>query len=95
MEIELIELKNGTALGLKLQLGNAPLLIIKASNGYASCSYLNIETANKLGDVAVIAKGVRNFKELLNAKLLEISEKAKERGITKEMNVKEILELMM
>lgn len=94
MEIESIKLRNGTALGLKLELGNAKLLLIKAEKGYAGCGYLNLETANKLGDCAVIAKGVKNFEELLSAKPVELSVRAKELGITKELRVREILEKM-
>ncbi|MEW6070036.1 MAG: DUF1805 domain-containing protein [Candidatus Thermoplasmatota archaeon] len=94
MELELIKLRNGTALGLKLELGNAPLLIIKALKGYAMCGYLNMDVANKLGDVAVVVKGVKNFEEMLSAKVSLVSEGAKKLGISEGMLCEEALEKM-
>lgn len=91
---ELIKLKTGTALGVKIELGAAPLILIKAEKGFAMCGYLDMDVANKLGDCAVVAKGVRNFEELLSAKVIEISNKAKELGISKELSIREALERM-
>lgn len=91
---ELIKLKTGTALGVKIEFGAAPLILIKAEKGFAMCGYLNMDVANKFGDCAVVAKGVRNFEDLLNAKVIEISNKAKELGISKELSIREALERM-
>lgn len=91
---EMIKLKAGTALGLKIEIGAAPLILIKAEKGYAMCGYLDMETANKLGDLAVKVKGVSSFEEMLSAKVVEISEKAMAIGIEEGMPCREALERM-
>lgn len=94
MQVEQIPLKNGTALGIKIEMNSAPLLLIKAKNGFAMCSYLNIETANKLNDIAVIVKGVKSFEDVLNANVIAVSEKAMKIGIKEGMNCRDCLEKM-
>lgn len=94
MNIEQIKLKNGTALALKFEMCSAPLLVIKAEKGFAMCGYLDIGTANKLNDTAVKVIDVKDFEEMLNARVKEVSEKAKEIGITLEMTVRDALERM-
>lgn len=42
MIIEQILLENGTAIGLKFDMGNAPLLVIKADKGFVMCGYLDL-----------------------------------------------------
>ncbi len=64
--------------GVKLDLGNANLLLIRAEKGFLACGYIGIETCNKLGDVAAIVKGVKNFDDMLNENVADLSEKAKE-----------------
>lgn len=94
MIIEQIALKNGTALGLKLDMQNAPLLVIKADNGFVMCGYLDIGTAEKLGDVAVRVRGVSSFEDVLNAQVVDATQSAKELGITTGMSGKDALERM-
>ncbi len=80
MIIEQIKLKNQTALGIKLDLDHAPLLIIKAKKGYLMCGYLNLNVSSKLGDVAARVTGVKSFEDMLNAKISEFSEPAQKMG---------------
>ncbi len=91
MLIERINLENGSAIGLKMDMEHAPLLVIRAEKGFVMCGYLNIETANRLGDVAVRVTGVKSFDDVLNAKAVEVSETAKKLGITVGMTAKEAL----
>jgi len=92
MIIEQIELKNGTALGVKMDMGNAPLILIKAKRGFIMCGYLNIEAASSLGDVAGRIRGVKDFKDLLEGKVVEVTEKAKNLGILPGITGREFLE---
>ncbi len=94
MLIEEIKFENGTVLGLKMDMEHAPLLVIRAAKGFVMCGYLNIDIANKLGDVAVRVSGVRSFEDVLNAKAVDVSEAAKELGITVGMPAREALEKM-
>ncbi len=94
MLVEQIKLENGSALGLKMDMENAPLLVIRAGCGFVMCGYLNMDIANKLGDVAVRVTGVRTFEDVLNAKAVDVSEAAKKLGITVGMPAREALNMM-
>ena len=95
MLIEEIKLENGTALGLKMDMEHAPLLVIRAAKGFVMCGYLNMEIANKLGDVAVRVTGVRSFEDVLNANAVDVSEVAKKLGITVGMPARDALVKML
>jgi uncharacterized protein YunC (DUF1805 family) len=92
--IEQIRLKNGAALGIKVDLPKAPLVIITAPKGFAMCGYLNMESVNKMGEVAVRATGVKTFDDLLDARVANVSDKARELGISEGIPVREALEKM-
>lgn len=94
MQVENIVLENGTAKGLKFELQKAPLILVKADKGFVMCGYLNIEAANKMGDIACKVTGVSNYKELLNAEIIELTENSKKRGIMVGMKAEEALERM-
>ncbi len=95
MLIEHIKLEKGFALGLKMDMEHAPLLVIRAGKGFVMCGYLNIDVANKLGDVAVRVTGVKSFEDVLNAKSVDVSEAAKKLGIAIGMSAKEALNRML
>jgi uncharacterized protein YunC (DUF1805 family) len=95
MEIEQVQLKNGIALGVKIDMKVAPLLLIKTGKGFVMCGYLNIEAAEKMGDVAARVSGVKTFEDVLNAKVNMLTSKAKELGIKEGMTGKEALEKML
>lgn len=59
----------------------SPLLLIKGSKGLLACGYLNIETFNKTGEVAAIVTGVRTHEDMLKAKVIAVSNAAREAGI--------------
>ena len=91
---EQIQLENGAALGIKIEMGNAPLLLIKAKKGFVMCGYLNMRVANSLKDAAAKVAGVSTLDEVLRAKVVEVSEKAKSLGVRVGMRGKEALERM-
>jgi len=82
------------ALGIKVELGKAPLLLIRAEKGFVMCGYLNVAVADSLGEVAARVSGVSSFEDVLEAKIIEVSEKAKEQGITEGITGREALEKM-
>lgn len=91
METETITLENGNVRGYRIDLGNAPLLVLQANKGYLMCGYLNMITANKLGDIAGRVTGVKTFTDMLRTTLLEVSENAKDIGLHEGMTGKEFL----
>ncbi|MBE0522300.1 MAG: YunC family protein, partial [Candidatus Methanoperedenaceae archaeon] len=55
----------------------------------------DVNIANKLGDVAVRVTGVNSFEDVLDAKAVDVSEAAKNIGITIGMQAKEALKKMV
>ena len=94
MLIEQINLEKGSAIGIKMDMEHAPLLVIRAGCGFVMCGYLNMDIANKLGDVAVRVTGVKSFEDVLNAKAVDVSESAKNRRIMIGMTAREALNRM-
>lgn len=94
--IETRELRiNGTKVrGLKVDLHGTPLLLMVAPKGYIMCGYLNLETAEKLGQAAAIVKGVKSFDDVLNAKIVQITSGARKLGVLEGMSGREALKLM-
>jgi len=73
---------------------NTFVLIIGAENGILGCGYLNIEVANKVGDVCALVTGVKKPDDMLSAKVFAVSETAAELGVKVGMTGKEALILM-
>ncbi len=94
MIIEQIALETGIALGLKFEMQNAPLLVVKADKGFVMCGYLDIDMANTLGDVAVRVRGVNTFEDVLDAQVVGITQAAADLGIDIKMNARDALERM-
>jgi len=80
--------------GILVRLGNANLILIVAEKGFVACGYLNMETAERLGDALALVTGVKTFDDVLNAEIIKASSKAKEFGVTEGMTGKEALELL-
>ncbi|HDJ84084.1 MAG TPA: DUF1805 domain-containing protein [Desulfurococcaceae archaeon] len=76
-------------------LGNAPLILVKADKGYIMCGYLNIEIAEKLGDAAATVTGVSSIEELLEKNVKAVTSKAKNLGIEPGMKGREALEKLI
>jgi uncharacterized protein YunC (DUF1805 family) len=95
MKTQTISLDKGEATGYCIDLGKAPLLIIQAKKGYVMCGYLNMNAANKIGDIAGKVTGVRTFDDMLNADVVEVTEKAKLAGLKEGMNVKDFLNALL
>jgi len=73
---------------------NTFVLIIAADNGFLGCGYINVEVANKVGDVCAIVTGVKTPEDMLEAHVIDMSEKAAELGVKKGMIGTEALLLM-
>jgi uncharacterized protein YunC (DUF1805 family) len=86
--------KIGNWTGVKINLHNAPFLILIAEKGFVMCGYLNIATAEKLGDAACMVAGVRDLRGMLNAKIVAATTKAQSLGIKEGMSCEEALILL-
>jgi uncharacterized protein YunC (DUF1805 family) len=95
MKMQTIKIEKGELTGYCIDLGKAPLLILQAKKGYVMCGYLNMNAANKLGDIAGKVTGVKTFSDMLNADVIEISENAKQAGLKEGMQAREFLNILM
>ena len=94
IELKKINILDKKAEGVSIKTNRTVALIIRAEKGFLACGYFDINVANKVGDVAAIVTGVKNFEEMLDAKLVAVSREAKKLGITKDMTGKDALALM-
>ena len=85
VESELIETKRGAAFGIKVKLGDAPLLIIKGEKGYLVCGYFDRKAIDRLGDCCAIIPGVKTFEEMKRKRVDYVSKKAQKLGIKRGM----------
>ncbi|MGB3908359.1 MAG: DUF1805 domain-containing protein [Methanomethylovorans sp.] len=92
--IEQIKLKRGIAIGLHIEMQHASLIVVKADLGFVMCGYLDMATAEMLGDVAARTSGVSTLDDVLTAEVKSVTPKAKELGIVAGMKVADALELM-
>jgi uncharacterized protein YunC (DUF1805 family) len=76
---------------MKMPMQKAPLLVLKGEKGYVMCGYLNLEAAEKLGDIAVRVTGVNTLEDVLSKEVAGVTSRAKEVGITPGDKVKDIL----
>ncbi len=79
---------------LKQDIGNLPLIVVKAKKGYIACSYIDKETAEKVGDIAAFVSGVKCLEDLKKAKIRSTTTWAEDLGIREGMSVKKALEIM-
>ncbi|MCL1972732.1 MAG: DUF1805 domain-containing protein [Endomicrobia bacterium] len=70
------------------------LVFIMSAKGFIMCGYLNMETAEKKGNIAAIATGVKTVDDMLKTKIVAVSSAAKKAGITEGMPVKKALAYM-
>jgi len=77
-----------------ISLGAYNLVLIKAKKGYIMCGYLNLETAERLGDAACIITGVKTADDMLKAQVKSCTTNAKRLGIKEGMSGQEALKLL-
>jgi len=92
VQVYKIKVANGFVEGYKVDMDNAPLILVKAKRGFVMCGYLNIEAAKGLGDAAARVTGVRSFEDLLAAHIVDVTERAEALGVVRGMTGKAALE---
>ncbi|OIO20801.1 hypothetical protein COV61_03560 [Candidatus Micrarchaeota archaeon CG11_big_fil_rev_8_21_14_0_20_47_5] len=91
---ETVDLDGKKYTGIRFELGNVPLLILKVKSGYVACSYIDKATAEKLGDIACFVSGVKSYDDMYKAKVKCATQWAEDLGIREGMSVKKALELI-
>ena len=87
---------NGTELrGVTVPTPHTTLLMICAQNGFLGCGYLNLATAEKVGDAVAIVTGVKSYVDMLNATVRDVSSAASALGVEPGMTGRDALLKMM
>lgn len=96
IEIEEINVDGKTAIGIRVEMPDAPPLIMaKGGRGVVFCGYLNAEAAEKLSLAAAIVRGVSTVNELLSGQASYCTKKAESLGIKVGMSGLEALRLLI
>lgn len=75
--------ENKIVVGLKVDVLNPPLLLIIGERGVLSCGYFDLKTAEKFNSPVAIVKGVKNFEDMWNAEVQDLTESASRLGVVK------------
>lgn len=75
-------------------LGKKKFILIRGRKGYVACGYLNMNVAEKFGDVAVQVQKVSTVTDMLKANVHAMTSGARAAGIRKNQMVKEILDVI-
>ncbi|MDR1196492.1 MAG: DUF1805 domain-containing protein [Endomicrobium sp.] len=93
MQIKEITVNGKNYRGFEGEVAPGSLLVfIAGKKGFIMCGYLNLETAEKLQNIAAVATGVRSVEDMLNTSIVKVTSYAVNAGITIGMPVKEALE---
>lgn len=74
--------------------GHPNMLVITGKKGYIMCGYLNIETAEKFGDVACIISGA-DFNEMLANPVKAVTSEGEKLGIAEGMTGEQVCEKLV
>lgn len=70
------------------------MLLIQGGKGMLGCGYLNVDTAEKLGDALAVVTGVKSYEDMLKAKVKKVSSAAALMGVKEGMSGEEALIIM-
>ncbi|MDR2644440.1 MAG: DUF1805 domain-containing protein [Endomicrobium sp.] len=68
------------------------LAFIKGGKGFIMCGYLNLETAEKMNNIAAVVIGVKTIDDMLNKNIVSSTTNAKKIGIVPGISVLKALE---
>lgn len=96
VEVREVPVGKGKVTGVHVRMPGegANLLVLRADRGYVMCGYLNLEVAEKVGDTAVLVRGVKTIEDVLAAKVVDATSRAKALGIAAGQPVTDALSLL-
>ena len=77
--------------GYSIPTEHSCVLLVKASRGFLGCGYFSLATAEKTGEALAVVTGVKNFDEMLAAKVKAVSPAATKLGVAAGMTGREAL----
>lgn len=80
--------------GTSIKTEKSSILMIQGATGFLGCGYFDIKTADRLDEIVAIVRGVKTFDDMLDAKVTDISARAKSIGVIEGMSGRKALEKM-
>lgn len=95
-----LQFKNGSAIGISNRWNKGQYCSILTSTGIVGCGIYDVHTAGEFGQAIAIARGTPanplvEPEDLFEAKIVDMTPKAKELGITIGMSGREAVEKML
>jgi uncharacterized protein YunC (DUF1805 family) len=95
-----MQFKNGSAIGISNRWHKGQYCVILTEAGLVGCGIYDVKTAGEFGQAVAIARGTPqnplvNPEDLLNAKIVDATPRAKELGIEIGMTGEKAVELML
>ena len=94
LEHRILTVSGKTLEALRFKLGAKNLIVIKGSRGYVMCGYLNLNTAEKFHEIAVIVSGVSTISSMIKGCVFNLSSEAKKLGIYKNQPIRDVLKII-
>jgi uncharacterized protein YunC (DUF1805 family) len=91
METVDIPVGHKVAVGYRLDLPGAPLLVARGRKGFVMCGYLDIKTADTLGVAAAVVRGVKTIDDLMAKAITDVSGPAQTLGVQPGMTGRDAL----
>ncbi len=79
---------------IRVDLPTSPLVAVFGKKGYIMCGYLNLETAERLGQAAVIMTGVKSFGDILDGNVSAMTNQAKKLGVKEGISGREAIKMI-
>lgn len=95
VRVKILQCGEKKLIGVEVDLPNSPpLVVVRGDRGFAMCGLLDVATADRLGLIAVKARGVKSVEELLEKEVDEVSSEASKLGVKPGVKVKDLIHLL-
>jgi len=94
LEHKTLKIGRKTLKAIRFKLGAQNLIVIKGRRGYVMCGYLNLKTAEKFHEAAVIVSGVSTIAGMIKGRVFNVSSEAKKLGIHKNQPIQDVLKII-
>ncbi len=91
---EVIDIDGVSLLGIRVDMPNAPVLMIVGKKGFVGCGYFKPEVADKVSHALAVVSGVASFDDVLSAEVKIASAAAAQLGVTPGMTGAEAARLL-
>jgi uncharacterized protein YunC (DUF1805 family) len=82
---EVIDIDGASLLGIRVDMPNAPVLMVVGKKGFVGCGYFNPEVADKVSHALAVVSGVASFDDVLAAEVKAVSSAASDLGVSEGM----------